>query len=54
MTNCILYNLDRCHEEGVTTDEMQEAFAVALVVGDSIVIPHLRRAVRAWSELTAD
>lgn len=52
--DCILYHLDRCHEEGLTTDEMQEAFAVALVVGGSIVIPHLRRAVRAWQELNPD
>jgi len=52
--DCIFYHLDRCHEEGVTTDELQDAFAVALVVGGSIVIPHLRRAVRAWEELGQD
>jgi len=52
--DCILYHLDRCHDEGLTTEEIQEAFAVALVVGGSIVIPHLRRAVRGWQELTAD
>jgi AhpD family alkylhydroperoxidase len=50
--DCIFYHLDRCREEGVTTEELQDAFAVALVVGGSIVIPHLRRAVRAWEELT--
>jgi AhpD family alkylhydroperoxidase len=49
--DCILYHLDRCHEEGVSADELQEAFTVALVVGGSIVIPHLRRSVRAWEEL---
>lgn len=49
--DCIVYHLDRCRDEGVTTDELQEAFTVALVVGGSIVIPHLRRAVRAWEEL---
>jgi len=49
--DCIFYHLDRCHEEGVSTDELQDAMAVALVVGGSIVIPHLRRAVRAWEEL---
>ena len=49
--DCIFYHLDRCHEEQVTTEELQDAFAVALVVGGSIVIPHLRRAVPAWEEL---
>lgn len=49
--DCIFYHLDRCHEEGVSTDEVQEAMSIALVVGGSIVIPHLRRAVRAWEEL---
>ncbi len=49
--DCIFYHLDRCHEEGVSSEELQDAMAVALVVGGSIVIPHLRRAVRAWEEL---
>lgn len=50
--DCIFYHLGRCHEERVTDGQLQEAFAIALVVGGSIVIPHLRRAVRAWQELT--
>ena len=49
--DCIFYHLDRCHEEGVSTEELQDAMSIALVVGGSIVIPHLRRAVRAWEEL---
>ena len=49
--DCILYHLDRCHAEGVSDDEMQEVLSVGLVVGGSIVIPHLRRAVRAWKDL---
>ena len=51
--DCIFYHLDRCHEENVTTEELQDAMSIALVVGGSIVIPHLRRAVRAWEELTS-
>ncbi|MFO7675766.1 MAG: carboxymuconolactone decarboxylase family protein [bacterium] len=42
--DCIAYHLDRCVELGVTDEELIEAFNVALVVGGSIVIPHLRRA----------
>ena len=42
--DCIAYHVLRCKEEGVAEAELQEAFSVALVVGGSIVIPHLRRA----------
>lgn len=49
--DCVTYHLVRCREEGVTNDEMFEAFSVGLVVGGSIVIPHLRRAVDTLDEL---
>lgn len=43
--DCISYHVAQCRDAGVDRDEMFEAFSVALVVGGSIVIPHLRRAV---------
>ena len=43
--DCITYHVVRCKEEGVTDDEIFECLSVALVVGGSITIPHLRRAV---------
>jgi len=43
--DCISYHVAKCTEAGVDRDEMFEAFSVGLVVGGSIVIPHLRRAV---------
>ena len=43
--DCISYHIAQCKEAGVNRDEFFEAFSVALVVGGSIVIPHLRRAV---------
>jgi len=49
--DCILYHTIRCKEEGLSTEEFQEACAVGLVVGGSIVIPHLRRAAARWEEL---
>jgi AhpD family alkylhydroperoxidase len=52
--DCIFYHLGRCHEEGVSDDELQEVLGIGLVVGGSIVIPHLRRAVAAWQELTGE
>jgi AhpD family alkylhydroperoxidase len=49
--DCITYHLVRCKEEGVSRAEVFETFGVTLVVGGSIVIPHLRRAVERWGEL---
>jgi len=43
--DCISYHVAQCHAAGVSRDELFEAFSVGLVVGGSIVIPHLRRAV---------
>ena len=49
--DCITYHLVRCKEVGVTDEQLFEAFNVGLVVGGSIVIPHLRRAVDTLDEL---
>jgi AhpD family alkylhydroperoxidase len=49
--DCVTYHLIRCREEGVSRPEFLEAFNVALVVGGSITIPHLRRAVAALDEI---
>ena len=49
--DCITYHAVRCREEGVTRAEFFETLSVGLVVGGSIVIPHLRRAVARWGEL---
>lgn len=49
--DCVTYHVVRCHEEGVTREEFLEIFAVGLVVGGSIVIPHLRRAMGRLEEL---
>ncbi|MCD6463742.1 MAG: carboxymuconolactone decarboxylase family protein [Thermotogae bacterium] len=43
--DCVMYHIERCVENGVSLEEFMEIFDVALVVGGSIVIPHLRRAV---------
>jgi len=51
--DCIKYHLGRCHEEGITTDEVYEVYSVANIVGGSICIPHTRRAVEYWDELEA-
>ena len=49
--DCISYHVAQCRDAGVDRDEMFEAFSVGLVVGGSIVIPHLRRAVDFLDQL---
>ena len=49
--DCIKYHLGKCHDEGISTEEMYEIFAVANIVGGTIVIPHTRRAAEYWEAL---
>ena len=49
--DCVKYHLEKCYDLGVTKEQLFEVFAVANVVGGTIVIPHLRRAVEYWGEL---
>ena len=51
--DCISYHVAQCRDVGVNRDEFFEAFSVGLVVGGSIVIPHLRRAVDFLDQLEA-
>ena len=48
--DCITYHVIRCVEEGVSPPEFYEALNVALIVGGSITIPHIRRAVERLDE----
>ncbi len=49
--DCVRYHLGKCHELGVTTEQLFEVFAIADLIGGTIVIPHLRRAVEYWEAL---
>ena len=51
--DCVTYHLVRCAEEGLKRDEIFEACSIGLLVGGSIVIPHLRRAMARLEELEA-
>ena len=51
--DCIKYHVGRCKEEGITKEEIFEVFSIASIVGGTIVIPHLRRAVEYWEALPA-
>lgn len=51
--DCIAYHTIRCKELGVTDAELLDVFNVGLIVGGSIVIPHLRRAIELLDEINA-
>ena len=52
--DCIKYHLGKSYELGVTTEQVYEIFAVANIVGGTIVIPHTRRAAEYWEALVND
>lgn len=49
--DCIFYHIDRSIQEGASREELYESFNVALIVGGSIVIPHLRYAFEVMDEI---
>ncbi len=49
--DCILYHLDRCIELGYSDEELHEAMEVAMIVGGSITIPHIRYAYEMIDEI---
>ena len=51
--DCIDYHLIQCVEAGWSDEEIQDALNVGLVVGGSIVIPHLRHAFDTLDQLRA-
>jgi len=52
--DCILYHIDRSIQEGASKQELYESFNIALIVGGSIVIPHLRFAVEQMENILKD
>ncbi|MBX3008568.1 MAG: carboxymuconolactone decarboxylase family protein [Melioribacteraceae bacterium] len=52
--DCILYHVDRSIQEGASQQELYETFNIGLIVGGSIVIPHLRYAIEKMDEIFAE
>jgi AhpD family alkylhydroperoxidase len=52
--DCITYHIKQCVSEAVTRPQFLDAFNVALVVGGSITIPHLRRAIERLDQMLED
>ncbi len=49
--DCVRYHLEKCSEQNLSTEEIFEIFAIANLVGGTIVIPHTRRALEFWEKL---
>ena len=49
--DCISYHLSQCYKHDVTDAELEETIAIALIIGGSITIPHIRRAFAFWDQL---
>lgn len=52
--DCITYHLDQCIKLGCTDEELHETLDIALVVGGSITIPHVRHAYMMIEEIRAE
>jgi len=52
--DCIDYHLERCVALGWSLKEIEDALNVAMVVGGSITIPHIRRGKQSLDELFAE
>ncbi len=51
--DCVRYHLEECHKLGLTKEEVVEGMGISLLIGGTIVIPHLRRAFEYWEALEA-
>jgi AhpD family alkylhydroperoxidase len=51
--DCVRYHLEECHKLGLTKEEVVEGMSISLLIGGTIVIPHLRRAFEYCEALEA-
>lgn len=49
--DCVKYHLEECHKLGISKEEVIEGMSVSLLIGGTIVIPHLRKAFEYWEAL---
>jgi AhpD family alkylhydroperoxidase len=49
--DCVKYHLGKCHEAGLSDEEIMEVFALANLIGGTIVIPQVRRGSEYWEDL---
>ena len=49
--DCVKYHLEACYNLGLSKEEVVDAMSISLLIGGTIVIPHLRRAYEYWDAL---
>lgn len=49
--DCIKYHLLKCKENNMSEEELFELLGIATLVGGTIVIPHMRRAIEFWDDM---
>ena len=49
--DCVTYHIMQARDKGLTDKEFDEAMSIGLIIGGSITIPHVRRAVRCWEDM---
>ncbi len=49
--DCVRYHLEECHKLGLSKEVVVEGMSISLLIGGTIVIPHLRRAYEYWEAL---
>lgn len=52
--DCVKYHIEQAYKAGLTEQEFFEVLSIACLVGGTIVIPHMRRAVEYWDELIVE
>ena len=52
--DCIKYHVGKCYDLNISTEAIYEVFAIANIVGGTIVIPHTRRAAEYWEALQTE
>lgn len=52
--DCVRYHLEACHKLEIPKEEVVEAMSISLLIGGTIVIPHLRRAYEYWEALESE
>lgn len=52
--DCVRYHLETCYKEGISREAILEVLSIGSLVGGTIVIPHLRRAVEFWDLLEGE
>lgn len=49
--DCIFYHIDQCYKQKVSEATLYESLSIALIIGGSITIPHIRYAIEQWEKL---